>query len=94
MLAPLLGYMIGILGIFSHSLLMSLTLVMSLLVIASILGILYYGIVKIIYRLQPKTDIPDERHSTGAVMVPFLPAMIVAYWIVIIIGEKILMIIY
>lgn len=91
MLAPILGYMIGISGLFVSDLtshwMMSLTLVMSLLVIASILGIIYHGIVRLTHHFAPKTDLPDQRHSTGAVMIPFLPAMIVAYWIVTIVGQ-------
>lgn len=54
--------------------------------ITSLLGILYYGFARGIARLRRDVS-TDHIHEMGVPMLPFLPAMIVAYWLIVLISE-------
>lgn len=46
-------------------------------------GLAYYAFVSLIRYILPKTDLPDSNHEMNTPMIPFFPAMIVMYFIMI-----------
>jgi leader peptidase (prepilin peptidase)/N-methyltransferase len=46
-------------------------------------GLAYYAFVSLIRYIIPKTDLPDSNHEMNTPMIPFFPAMIVMYFIMI-----------
>lgn len=79
MLAPLLGFLFAV-GGFSSSGVVDLVLVFVLG--SSFVGLLYYFIAWLVHYFR---STKSKRHSTWSAMIPFLPAMIVSYWIILII---------
>lgn len=86
MLAPLLWYLfalwwIGWWVIFSQEYVM---FILFFVLWSCVIGLIYYSIVVFLQRFTKKTWLPDMTHETGTPMIPFLPAMIVMYWFVVI----------
>lgn len=86
MLAPVLWYLFAVDGIWWWSV-FSQEFVMFMLVFvlgACVVWLAYYGVVQLIHKFTKKSWLPDTQHSTNTPMIPFLPAMIIMYWLVII----------
>lgn len=86
MLAPLLWYLfalwwIGWWAIFSQEYVM---FILFFVLGSCVIGLLYYSIVVFLQKMIKRTWLPDMTHETGAPMIPFLPAMIIMYWFVVI----------
>ena len=86
MLAPLLWYLfalawIGWISVFSQQFVMFM---LFFVLWSCIVGLIYYTIVVSLQKIVKKIWLPDMIHDTGAPMIPFLPAMIVTYWIIVI----------
>lgn len=86
MLAPLLGYLfalwwIGWWAIFSQEYVM---FILFFVLGSCVVGLLYYSVVVFLQKMIKKTGLPDMTHETGTPMIPFLPAMIIMYWFVVI----------
>ena len=86
MLAPLLWYLFAVWGIWWWSV-FSQQYVMFLLFFilgSCVAGLIYYSVVMFLQRFVKKTWLPDMIHETWTPMIPFLPAMIIMYWVVVI----------
>lgn len=86
MLAPVLGYLFAVDGIGWGSI-FSQEFVMFMLVFvlgACMVWLAYYGIVHLIHKFVKKSSLPNTKHATGTPMIPFLPAMIIMYWLIIV----------
>lgn len=86
MLAPLLWYLFALWGIgwweiFSQEYVM---FILFFVLGSCVVGLLYYSVVVFLQKLIKKTWLPDMMHETGTPMIPFLPAMIIMYWFVVI----------
>ncbi len=86
MLAPLLWYLfalwwIGWWAIFSQEYVM---FILFFVLGSCVIGLLYYSIVVFLQKMIKRTWLPDMTHETGTPMIPFLPAMIIMYWFVVI----------
>ena len=88
LLAPVLGLLIG-----SHWLLIhgwssindSIMMTVLYFVLGScLIGLLYYFLVVLYYQITKK-DSSDTIHESGSPMIPFFPAMIICYWIMVMI---------
>lgn len=86
MLAPLLGYLFALWNIWGGSVFaQEYVMFMLFFVLGScIVGLCYYSVVLFIQKFIKKTWLPDMVHETWAPMIPFLPSMIVMYWLIVI----------
>jgi prepilin signal peptidase PulO-like enzyme (type II secretory pathway) len=86
MLAPILGYLFALWGmwwtsVFSQQFIM---FILFFVLWSCVVGLLYYAIVVFLQKMIKRTWLPDMTHETGTPMIPFLPAMIIMYWVVVI----------
>jgi hypothetical protein len=81
MLAPLLGYLFALWGMWGTSVLSQQFIMFMLFFVlwSCVVGLLYYSVVVFVQRFVKKTWLPDMMHETGTPMIPFLPAMIIMY---------------
>lgn len=79
MLAPVLWYLFAVQGIGQHNL---LSLLLIFVLWSCVVGLIYYTIAMFVYKVR-KNKTKDYIHETGAPMIPFLPSMIIAYWIMV-----------
>lgn len=80
MLAPLLWFLFALSHIGEKNL---FSLLLFFILGSCIIGLMYYSIAMLVYKIQHKKT-KTHIHKTWAPMIPFLPSMIVAYWMIVI----------
>jgi hypothetical protein len=86
MLAPVLGYLfawdhIGWSSVFSQEFVMFM---LFFVLWSCIIWLIYYALVVSFYTFFKQKSILDMIHDTGTPMIPFLPSMIMMYWLIVV----------
>lgn len=86
MLAPLLWYLFALWHIGGGQVLSQhyITFLLFFVLGSCIVGLIYYSIVVLLQKVLKKLKFLTIHESTSSPMIPFLPAMIIMYWIVVI----------
>ena len=82
MLAPVLGFLFVLWGFAPLEIVWLINFVLVFVLWSSAIGLLYYAGSWVWHRSMHTLS---KRHSTGSAMIPFLPAMIICYWVMVII---------
>lgn len=84
-LAPVLWVWFAFTAYWDYDLVSLMRLILYFMLLACVIWILYYIFVKVLDSIVQKMDLPDlVQYRTSAPMIPFFPAMIVSYWILVV----------